>query len=99
MFIHTELLLEKHNDLSSDIEMIEVPFMFNTENIVTARPVVDDDETPLRYRRRTVITLTDGNMYMIKHDYKEVVNWVDPSGSDGNFLNTYPTKPTLDIAN
>lgn len=99
MFIHTEILLEKYNEMGLDPELCEVPFVFNTDNIVTARPVVEDSSTPEKLRRNSVISLTDGNTYMIKHQYAEVVNWIDPASTDGNVLNTYPTKPTLDVSN
>lgn len=99
MFIHTELLLEKHSDLGLEPELIETPFVFNTNNIVTARPVIDDSDTPPHLRRRSVISLTDGNSYMIKHEYREILTWIDPANPDGNILNTYPTHPTLDISN
>jgi hypothetical protein len=99
VFIHTELLLEKSSDLGLEPELIEVPFVFNTEYIVTARPALDDADTPEHMRRHSVISMTDGSTYMIKHQYAEVITWIDPASPDGNVLNTYPTKPTLDVSN
>lgn len=99
MFIHTELLLEKSSELGLTPELIETPFIFNTNSIITARPVIDDSDTPPNLRRKSVISLTDGNTYMIKHSYQEVVSWIDPANPDGNVLNNHPTYPTLDISN
>jgi len=102
MFIHTELLLSKTHNITGESELIEVPFIFNTNSIVAAWPLLKDDEEdiPPHQKRRTKITLTDGNEYNIKHHYDEVCSWIDPSGNSGNKeKNPNTPVPTLDISN
>ena len=102
MFIHTQLLLDKTNILTGQSELIEVPFVFNTNSIVAAWPLLPDNEEsiPEHQKRRSTITLLDGDRYHIKFHYDEVCSWIDPSGNNGNKeRNPYSPVPTLDISN
>lgn len=100
MWIHTELLLEKTDRTLNKVELIEVPFVFNSNSIVAAWPkVTEDEEVSEVQRRHCNVTLLDGQHYLIKHKYSEVLSWLDPSSGDGNKENAYsPLVPPLNVS-
>lgn len=77
MWVSTKLLWNLSEEEASE-NLVEVPFLFNLDKLVSIRELASpENELPPSLRRRSVITLMDGRELYLKQDVSTFINWVN----------------------
>ncbi len=77
MWVSTKLLWNLSEEEASE-NLVEVPFLFNLDTLVSIRELASpENELPPSLRRRSVITLMDGRELYLKQDVSTFINWVN----------------------